>query len=207
MRGSLALTIAAVLSITASACGTSKATHSESSAIATAAQNTRSVATVPRGYLNDDGDEDFDDMPHYNGHPPDDDLKLLASYGPKASSEETRAIASVIKRYYTASLAGNGTVACSLLSSSLASGLASTQSQAGQGGAGACAGKISPLLKQQHAHLLSENVATMRVASVHAKGGTGLAVLQFKTAPESELALEREGRVWKVNALFDTDLT
>jgi hypothetical protein len=37
---------------------------------------------------------------------------------------------------------------------------------------------------------------------VRVKADLGLAVIAFKTTPESEIVLEREGHTWKIDALF-----
>jgi len=47
----------------------------------------------------------------------------------------------------------------------------------------------------------------MVVISVHAKGNLGLAVLGFRRVPESEILVEREGSSWKIDALFDSEMT
>ncbi len=201
MRQSLVLLLAALLSTTVLACGSGSTTHTSAPTSTVAAA--RTSTTVARGYSKRDGDSDFDDAEHYDGHPPNDDLGLLASYGPKASPAVMRAVASLIKRYYTASAAANAPTACSLLSANLAAGIATTS----DGASSACAAAMSQLLAQQHARLVGENPATMAVTTVHVKGNLGLAALSFKTAPEAEIVVEREAGKWKIDALFDTTMT
>ncbi len=203
MRRSLALPATVLLSLTAIACGASQPTQST-----TPRAHRATVSTAqPGGYSKNDGDEDFDDTRQYHGSPANDDLALLASYGPRASPAVARAVTSLVKRYYAASAAGNGAAACALLTANLAGGLATGQGQTGQGENHTCAATISLLLAQQHQQLLSENVATMTVTAVHVKGNLGLAVLAFKTTPESEIVLEREGHTWKIDALFGGYMT
>jgi hypothetical protein len=208
MRRSLALLTMVLLSLTAIACGASSATtHSTPPRPQGAATSAHSSTLSGGGYSKNDGDRDYDDDAHYRGSPPNDDRSLLVGYGPRASPAEVRAVTSVVKRYYVASLAGNGAAACSLLTASLAGGLAAGYSQPNHGSTHTCAAVLSPLLAQQHQRLLDEDVSTMGVTAVHVKGTLGLAVLGFKTAPEGEIPLEREGHSWKVAALFGGDMT
>jgi hypothetical protein len=154
------------------------------------------------GYSRLDGDSDVDDLrpparEHY------DDAPLLGRYGGRASPADAAAIAGLVKTYYAASAAGEAARACSLLSTSLASGLAATEGGTGtQGSSAACAKGLAPQLEEQHARLLGEDPASMRVEAVYAKGDSALAVFAFKTAPESEIVLAREGGAWKIDALF-----
>lgn len=171
-----------------------------------ATTNSKSAVNSSGGYLKNDGDTDFDDEPSYHGVPKSDDLSLLRSSGPKAGPAESQTVGGLVKSYYAASAAEDGARACAFLYSSLAGGL-----EAGQGGPSGsadkgCTGPMSVLLKQQHQHLLAENVATMTILGVYLKGNTGLVVLGFKNSPESDMLVEREGRTWKIDALFDSEM-
>jgi hypothetical protein len=194
MRQLLALLATILLSIATIACGnTSKVTSSASQ------------VSPAGGYLKDDGDKDFDDVSSYHGHPENDDRSILAPYGSRTSPADTSAVTTLVKRYYVAAAAGDGAQACSLLSSSLATGLAlggSTQSTVSE-----CAAPMSQLFKQQHQRLVAQEVATMVVVGVHVKGNTGLAVLGFKKMPESEITVVREDHAWKIDALFESDMS
>lgn len=208
MRRSLALLAATLLSLTAIACGTSKTAHTASQRSPTAVTSAAASAPSPGGYSRNDGDADFDDTASYHGSPANDDLALLARYGPRAGRADSSAVASVVKRYYAASASGDGATACSLLAASLAEAVAAGQSQPGNGASGhTCAAAMSLLLSQQRERLREEDVATMTVIAVHVKGKLGLAVLGFRTAPESNIVLEREGRAWKIDALYGSELT
>jgi hypothetical protein len=180
----LALVLAATLCLGAVACG---GTHAAS------------ATSTSGGYLKNDADKDTDDPGHHVPGAKNDDLQLFAIYGTGASPADTRAIADLVKAYYAASYAGEGAKACSMLYSSLAAGLGQSRQD--------CTATMSRLLAQQHPHLVAENPASMLVLGVHVKGETGLAVLGFKTMPESNIVLQREGHAWKIDALFDTVMT
>lgn len=211
-RALSALLAVALLSATMVACGgTTKVANSSSSSStrlgipgATATAVTSS-AIPPGGFLKDDGDKDSDDGA-YPGHPEQDDQSFLAGYGHRVPPTLASTIAALVKRYYAASLAGDGASACELLDAGLATALAAQQGPAAHGAA-ACAASLSPLLVQQHQHLLAEEPATMVVTGVYAKDNVGVVVLGFRNAPESIIVLAREGHAWKVDALFDSPLT
>ncbi len=201
----LALLATALLCAVATGCGTSKvtSTSAQSSDIGAAtAPGESAIRTAPSGgYVHEDGDQDGDDG-HHAADPGQDDGSLLESYPAKASPAQAQAIAEVVKRYYAASLASNGAGACALLSPSLASGLAAEGT--GSGAHGQCATAMSQMLAQQHAHLVAEEPASMVVTAVRLNGATGLVVIGFKHAPESELIVQHEGGAWRVGALFDS---
>jgi hypothetical protein len=213
MRPLLALLATALLGLALVACGsTGKTTSSrpltsDSPTLpAATVATTRSRAVRSGGYLKEDGDKDGDD----HGRPvrgENDDLTLFAAYGRRASSADARAITALVKRYYAASATEDSATACSLLSSSLITGVVTEQSQTGQGAGKTCPASIAPLLKQQHQQLVADDVATMVVTSVHVKGDLGLAALGFRTMPEAEIVVEREGQAWRIDALFDSNMT
>jgi hypothetical protein len=157
--------------------------------------------TTRAGYSLRDGDRDTDDK-----HPPvdfgNDDKPLLGTYRGRPSPATARAVAGLVKRYYAASAAGEGARACALLASGLAAGVAAQYGRGGRSRGEGCATSMTGLLGAQRETLLGEDVATMRVSAVHLDGDFALAVLLFKTAPESNILLEREGRAWRIGELF-----
>jgi hypothetical protein len=157
----------------------------------------------PAEYLKSDGDEDPDDEP---GRPGRDDQKILVAMRYGASSADRRAIASVVRSYYYDAAAANGAKGCLLLDSSLATAVAEEPSQSPHVGASTCAASLSRLFEQQHLHLAEEEVSTMVVTGVHVNGTLGLSTLGFRAAIEAEIVLQREGRTWKMAALFDSPL-
>ncbi len=203
MRRALLPIATALLSVGMLACGSSETTSSSTQRTASStASAPPSVPASADGYSENDADNDFDDKTTYHGSPPNDDQEVFASYGPKASSAVAHAVASLVKRYYAVSAAGNAVDACSLLSASVAGALAS------EGGSGSsCAAGMAQVLSRERQLLLADEVATMKIVEVHAKGTIGLAVLRFKRSPESNIVVEREGSAWKINALFGSYVT
>ncbi len=200
--------MAVLLSTTFAACGSATKTANSAEAGVTNASSSKapaSVATSTTGvsgsYVKEDGDTDGDDRSEPNTPGPSDDEALIANYGGKASPSETRALAALVKHYYSASLAGDGASACALLSAEVVEGLSGSTRPS------ACAAAISPLLTQQRRHLTAEEPATMTVIGVHRRGKIALVMLGFKRYPEGDILVEREGHAWKIDALFDSEMT
>jgi hypothetical protein len=206
----LGLLAATLLCVGTGACGASKALDPASTPVASRRPPTAGTPASGRvsqagHYLKGDGDKDNDD----EGRPEQgkgDDREFLEGYGPRASQADARSIAALVKRYLAVSAAGEAARACSLLSTGMAAGLAGAPHQPGRSTGQACATAFSPLLREQRQRLVAEDVATLAVTSVHVKGDLGLIALAFENAPESELLVEREGRQWKIGALFDTNM-
>jgi len=87
-------------------------------------------------FLADDRDADRDDdgsanhylTPARHGE----DTYISAADGDLADQTERDAVSAVLRHYYTAAAAGDGTIACTMLAPSMASGLAEGQAQSGQ---------------------------------------------------------------------------
>ncbi|MGA9285479.1 MAG: hypothetical protein WBV85_08550 [Solirubrobacteraceae bacterium] len=208
MKAQLAVLIGLFLCAGTVGCGGAhKDTDSTSSSVAPAeTATTISPSAPPNSYLKNDGDKDSDD----EGHRPkveNDDRVFFAMYGRRADPADKRAVTILIKHYYTAAAAEDSKTTCSLLASNLLPGFTDGKDASGQNALSACAASISSLLRQQHRQLLADNVPTMVVTSVHVKGDLGVAALGFRATPEGEIVVEREGHVWKMGALLDTDLT
>jgi hypothetical protein len=213
MKPILALLTTALLAVGATACGAGTV-KAPASPVSSEARPPGGTTTAPAsiassgGYLKNDGDKDFDDPEHGRGRgdPEYDASILFAPFGPRADPADARAVTTLVKSYYAASAAENGAKACSLLSAGLTIGVGGDPGgSAGSVGNG-CASSMSSLLKQQHQLLLQEEVATMVVTSVHVKHNLGVAALGFRRMPESEILVEREGRTWKIDALFGGDM-
>jgi hypothetical protein len=158
---------------------------------------------APGGYVTEDGDTDGDDGLHAS-KAGQDDGPLLASYGGRPSRTEAHAIAMLVKRYYAASAAGDGTSACGLLSAEIAKGLESNLSHPEHS---SCAVAISPLLAQQHQLLTLEDPATMAIVGIHLRGNLALVALRFKRSFESSILAVREAGAWKIDAFSGSYMT
>lgn len=203
MRPPLTLLTAALLSICVSACGhTNGGTGSTSHSPSTAA--TTSSTQV---YTKADSDKDND-----IGAPNDDpNNNTTLDYGHAASPADKQAVTGLIKRYYTAAEAGNGTYACSMIVSSLAKATAEDYGHGSGGPTYLSSGKTCPtvmalLFKHFHSQLTAE-LPKLNVARVRLNGDRGIAILNFGTMPERQISVGLEGHTWKVLALLDSELS
>jgi hypothetical protein len=210
MKSAAALLAAAVLCSSTTACdSTSKGAgpRPQLPADAAVSAGTRTTAapraTPAGGYLKNDADDDGDEKHRQ----PNDNALFLATYGKRADQADMRAVTALIKRYYATAAAGDGAKACPLLYSTLATGLTEGQGHSVRSASKACAAIVSRLLEQQHERLAGDDVATMVVVDVHVKGDLGVAVLGFRTVPMSTMLLKRERGAWKIDALFDSEIT
>jgi hypothetical protein len=150
-----------------------------------------------------DGDNDVevtDDDSSHNG---------LVPHGRSASEPYKRAIATLLRRYYAAALASDGSRGCSLLYSPFAESVPSTY---GSGPAGlpyahgsTCKAVLTNLFKHFHARLAAE-APRLSIRRVLLDEHHGVAVLGFGALPERQIPVVREGRAWRVVALIDQEL-
>lgn len=191
-----------------SACGAANSTAPAIQSRTLSADSAQATATATStrvhlggSYLHADGDKDGDEG---SGSPDrgQDEQSLLAGYR-RAGPRQARAIAALVSDYYAATLAGNGSRACRLLSATQQAGVGGEGPSSGRS---SCAAAMTSLLTQQHAHLASEDPATMVVVAVYTHGDEALAVVGFRTAPESELLLVSEHGGWRVDELFDSEM-
>jgi hypothetical protein len=212
MRLLLASIVTAGLSVAAGACAGVNSVHdsiSHASVNSATSENRPYAGAVGAAsisdYLKYDGDRDNDDDRGYRGNKENDDKTLLAKYGHLADLPTTRSVTVMVKSYYAAAAADDGRKACILLDTSLTVGLTQATSQSAQDNTGhACASSMAVFFTRQHQQLVADDVATMTVINVHVTGKVGLAVLGFRTMPEGEIILSREGHAWKINALLDS---
>jgi hypothetical protein len=199
----LALVATGLLGMGIAGCGSS-ATTSGAGKPASASQTSvvlagnQSAPAPPGGYLKADEDTDSDE---HNSGPSDDDTHVMPAGAHPAGNSDTRAIAAAVKRYFAAATAEQGTNGCSLLDQPLAQAIAGEHP-----GGGSCSASLAALFKAQHQHFLAENTNTMVVTGVFVSGAEGFVKLGFRTSPETEITVQREGGAWKIDALSDSIL-
>ena len=145
------------------------------------------------------------------GTPDDDKSNNLAfNFGHAASPSEQRAITTLVKRYYAAALADNGTRGCALLYSTLADAAPQDDSHepgnpAYMQGANTCAEVLAKLFNHYHPQLAAE-LSKLRVTRVRLEEHHGFAFLSFGRMPERRTSVQREGHVWKLSQIYDEEL-
>jgi hypothetical protein len=180
------------------------------SARARGTASTRLVAGAAAGGKYYVGDHDDDDFKH---SALDSDDFQVRTYGHVARSVDKRRISAVLMRYLGAAGAGDGALACSLLTPRVAmSDLSAAVTDAyvpppdpsslhGK----SCAEAASRIFEENNNELAAE-IPTVRVTAVRVSGTHGLALLGFKATPERWIAVAREGGTWKVDGLLDSEI-
>lgn len=207
MKPLLSLLAVAPLSAGVCACGgangnAGSASQAASRTVATAA----TAATAPAPVLSK-ADRDMDND---IGAPSDDtNNNSTLHFGHAANASDRRAIASLIRRYYATALAQDGAEACSLLYSTVAEGAPEDYGLSPPGPpymrGTTCPAVMNGLFKHFHAQLAAD-VSKLQVASVRLVERHGIAVLAFGSMPERRISVKREGRTWRVETLYDSEL-
>jgi hypothetical protein len=181
--------------VSKSATASSKASSSVSTSHA--ASNSTTAASEKTN-----GDYDNDDSRHLRV---DDDKLSVRSYGHEATQGDKSVITRLVKRYFTAAAAENGAKACAIIDSSVAKAAPLDYGQNGPPylrGGKTCAAVFSLLFKHDHRQL-AVRASRLKVTGVRVEGNEGFVLLAFGRMPERQIAVEREGRVWKIEALLD----
>lgn len=200
----LQLLIVVLLCLGLAACGVaSRTTRSRSFA----APQKRNQPTEPSaGYAKWDGDPDGDDEGSRYSAGREDARPLLASYPQLPSESERQTIATTVKSYFAAAVAGDGARACTLLAPSIATGFTSGGAPHDRGSGDGCTPSLDQLFEQEHRRLAADEPSTMTVTDVRLKGEAGMVFLGFRRAPETEILVSREDGAWKLDALVDSVL-
>lgn len=128
----------------------------------------------------------------------------IQTYGHKAAASDTEAIASIVRRYYSALGAGNGGGACELLSASIAGMIVRTFGSSPALHGKGCGTILQALFKSGPARVsLRKGV---EVTAVRVNGDRAFALLHGPTISSGEIPMLREGGSWKVNALMGSSL-
>ncbi len=220
------LTIAAALCLVVVACGgTTDATRSASLVASSA-----SIAPSPRVTGDYDGDDDYADERHSDGDNDDvtrnldrdgdsssdnqthsyfdsDDSVVRSSAHP-AGAPDRRSIVDLVTRYFAAATAGDGAMACPMIVPSFAKAV--PENLGGPAGPGfargtTCAGVLSKVFVHYHRQLAAHE-ATLRVSNVRVDRDGGLAVLAFKNLPPRQVRLLKQGGIWRMDDLLDSEL-
>lgn len=150
-----------------------------------------------------DNDSDSNGRSYYDG---DDDS--VRDFGHAANTADRRAITSVVERYYAAVAREDGATACSVIVSSLANTVPEDLGRPpgpdfARGNT--CAVVMSKVFRE-FGRQLRAYAARLEVTGVRLEGDHGVAVLGFKSLPGRQIRVAREGGVWKMDALLDSEL-
>ncbi len=162
----------------------------------TATTSTASTTTTPSL----DRDKDYGDG-NSNNYFDHDDYNTV-NYPQAADAAQTQAITTLVKRYFKAAAASDGSTGCSLIYSLFAETIPETLGLPPSGTPSlygkTCAVVMTKLFKQNHPQLATET-ASLRVAAVQINGMRGLALLHFAGIPAQSIQLHLERGIWKIN--------
>jgi hypothetical protein len=173
-------------------------------ACGTTSQNTRSVSGVLSARAHPIGDEDRDNQGQTAYLDGDDGS--VRYFGHAASARDTRAITTLVRRYYAAAAAGDGVGACALIFYIVTETIPEEYGRAPGPlylrGATSCQAVLSRVFKHFHARL----TAPLTVTAVRVNGDRADAMLSWTTLPAGFIETRREGGGWKVNSPLATPL-
>jgi hypothetical protein len=208
MKPLLTLLAIGLLSVYAAACGSSSkgSTSSGAHTTTTVAASTIPTDTTPAPVETAvDADKDND-----VGAPHDDtNNDSVLDSGQAASPSEQRTITALVKRYYKVAAAEDGAQACSMIYSTYAEAIPEDYGQSPPGQpymrGTTCPVVMSLFFKHFHNQIALE-LPKLKVARVRLKEHAGFAVLSFGALPERQIAVDREGHVWRIDDLLDVPL-
>jgi hypothetical protein len=128
----------------------------------------------------------------------DGDDGAVSDFGHAAGARDTRAITTLVRRYYAAAAAGDGARACALLyylvAESLPEEYARPPGPLYLKGADSCPALMSRVFAHFHAQLASPPTVT----ALRVSGDRADALLGWKTLPAGFIEARLEGRVWRL---------
>jgi hypothetical protein len=147
-----------------------------------------------------DGDSDSPTRASYDL--PDHDDKATYAYGHRPSAATASAIAILVKRYYEAASAGDGSAACAMMAPSFARSVPEDYGQV-SGPSHLRGGKTCPaVMSLLFEHIRQQLAETITVLQVRVEGSTAQVVFSSRKMPASSIFLARQGGSWKVVQLL-----
>lgn len=130
----------------------------------------------------------------------------IQTFGHRGGESEQQIVSAVVKRYYAAVAAGDGSAACSLLSSGLAKSITQSfgRAPALRGKAKGCGDILSLLFVHRGGRPAIDT--SVQVTQLRVNGSRAFALLRSKMMPQGEIPMYREGGAWKIGALIGSAL-
>lgn len=139
----------------------------------------------------------------------DKDDSFITTFGHAAGPADSRAITSLVKRYYAAIAKDDGATACKLLFFLITESAPETYGQtafdAAAGRGKSCGPVMSKVFSKSHRQLVEEN-RHLSVIAIRIQRKRAWVLLRFGPLSVRRLVAYREGDSWKVGELLDTEL-
>lgn len=152
------------------------------------------------------GDQDGDSP---NDKAFDKDDSFVTTFGHAAGPSDRHAITSLVTRYYAAIAKADGATACKLLFFVIVESAPETYGQtafdATAGRGESCGPVMSKVFEGTHAQLVAEN-RHLKVMAIRIEGKRAWVLLRFGPKSVRRMIAYREGSVWKIGELLDTEL-
>jgi hypothetical protein len=209
MKSLLALVALALIGTCLTACGAGKGANSNASTTSTPHQVyvSRIPTKVPPEPAKIKADADKDNDIGASDDDTNNDSTL--NFGHAADTADTQAITFLIKRYYAAAYAENGARACKMIYSTLEEAVPEDYGQSPPGQpymrGTTCAAVLTLLFKHDHPQLTIE-FPKLKISRVRLMEHHGIAILHFGALPERQISVGREGHIWKVDGLLDSEV-
>ena len=142
---------------------------------------------------------DTDDDPGSNDDEP------VIDFGKAASPADTRAITTLVKRFYAVTSAANGTAICSLIYNVVAETIPEDYENSAGSKGHTCAEVMGKVFAKQHRQIARDR-SKLRVTRVRVEGDKGIVIVYLGKHPEPYFLVHRQGSEWKMQRMFITTL-
>jgi hypothetical protein len=137
--------------------------------------------------------------------PGSNDDEPVIDFGKAASPGDTRAIATLVKRFYAATSAANGSAICSLIYNVVAESIVEDYENSPEAKGRTCAEIMGKVFAKQH-HQIARDRSKLRVTRVRVEGDKGIVIVYLGKHPEPYFLVHRQGAEWKMQRMFITTL-
>ncbi len=142
---------------------------------------------------------DSDDDPESN------DDEAVIDYGHAASTADEQAITTLVKRYYAATGAADGTAICSLIYNVVAETIPESYETTAEAKGATCAEVMAKVFAHRHRQVVRE-LSDLRVTRVRVEGVKAIAMVNLRKHPNQYFLVHRQGPAWKMQTMFTTGL-
>lgn len=151
-------------------------------------------------------DKDDDSHTPVSHRFPDADDTTAFGYGEAADTRDSRALASIVRHYYAAAHANEGSIACSLMQPAFARGIPATYGP-GVGMSHVRRGETCQSVMTGFFRRLHHQIpARITVVAARVEGQNAQVIIASRSAPASEIALLRYGASWTVAQILGVPL-